>query len=510
MGSSPDVSGAKGLGRPQTLNFTEQEQSAETINNKLGLAAIKNSIDIPLTQLGGNIFKYEAHSSKPTLARTLFAQMVRSDKPLENELAKEIFKKLKDKLPLQLQMGLKHYSALPWEERDARFILLELLLKFAARSLAFLQGCTEVDETDLTERSSRYQTNPAQSLKGWERAAWGIRSEFLESARNCSGMDQRARDAAENVKILNGYIKHVRAAVQSKGRLRAKLIAKTLKALNVDLEQIHQGKTQGIAPITEDLLDMLRALLSSLRLKKGKAFYYVLYLVGEGYYNKNTRCFGSALQETAEAISAPFDTVFGKYLLAFAVVTYVPFVVSASHLKSLEAKEEERFETGSFQALALKLASALIANSGAVESALETLTNILSMPEKETFTAAASSFAYSVLPLNAAIGKHRMKNAEALLEGVKEPLRDALSKLPVETANRAINAAVKQARIAVDRGEGAAFIQAVNSAAASLDVDGTRLPGECAEITEEAGVLLDALHDLERHGEMMNIIRQVA
>lgn len=168
MGTSPDVGGRTGLGRPIVPEYRELEATAQTQVAKQGLAIVPNTLEIPFTQLGGNVWKYDANSSRPTLNQTLLQGVSVPDTQKEDPAEQSTFEQLMDELPLQLSLKLKRDRKKERDERDPQLIILEKILQFFAKSLVYIDKVKSISRPSLAGSISQNQAGIAFALRGWE------------------------------------------------------------------------------------------------------------------------------------------------------------------------------------------------------------------------------------------------------------------------------------------------------------------------------------------------------
>jgi hypothetical protein len=142
--SIPDVGGRAGAGRPLQQTYHEQETTAQNQMAKQSLCLTQNTLDVMFTELGGNKWEFSANSSKPFLPMTVLAGLVNAEMEKENPQIQEEYEKLFKQLSLKLSQRLKENKKLPFEEQDPLCIIFEMVMRFAARGLVWLQFVEEI------------------------------------------------------------------------------------------------------------------------------------------------------------------------------------------------------------------------------------------------------------------------------------------------------------------------------------------------------------------------------
>lgn len=157
------------IGGPSVPLQRELETSAWTQVNKAALGIVPDSLEVSFTNLGGQLWKYQSDSSRPSLQSpgTLRTAQAKEE-PAEDDSWKPIFEDLIGKLPSEVKDEFQKDLARPFERRSQNFAQLENTLTYTAKGLSWLAGAQKPVEPESPEmdRLQHNQALPGKALRG--------------------------------------------------------------------------------------------------------------------------------------------------------------------------------------------------------------------------------------------------------------------------------------------------------------------------------------------------------
>lgn len=156
------------IGGPQQPMAREIEATAWTQVNKAALGIVHDSLEIPFTQMGGDIWKYKSDSSRPTLMQTGTTRVSLSNNEITDESWKPFFDDLVSKMHPELRMRLIADMKKPFELRNAFYTVLENVLNSTAKGLASLEQAKQPQKSSEAafERTLQNQALIGSAFKG--------------------------------------------------------------------------------------------------------------------------------------------------------------------------------------------------------------------------------------------------------------------------------------------------------------------------------------------------------
>lgn len=487
MGSSPDVGGSRGMGRPPTLDYREMEQTSTVELNKQQLGQVKNTLDVPFTLLGGNAWKYQAHACKPTLTQTVFEAMVRNDIRDPNALSEKQFKELKDKLPVNLKMGLERSLKMSYEERDPAFIVLENLLRFFAKLLARFEIIEQVEVHE--EKRSHFQNLASSSLRRWTEDAVDILDILKE------------KNQKNSVVILSRLINFSRALLSSSGETRDSLITNLKKELGDLLMKVKEGLAPHVLQITLHLMTTLQEIVLSLGMENSSLYYLI---AKEEILSPISLEFLNKLLKRDLSLGES-DLFFLPKLVGLALLLSLFITLHASGIKRQEREEDERFESEAIQSLALKLAAALTAHSTLLREGATRLIQLLPLKREPLITNGALLAALLELPITANGEEKEIKNSLSPLFGYSEEIKQTVAHIRTKGGPplRSIEKAAEERSIL-------GLTEAVKRVCEEEEIDYDSLIKESFLKLQSVFGMLEAHEEAKQQEGLMNVIKQSA
>jgi len=522
MGTSPDVGGRTGMGKPLVPEYQELEAQAQTLVAKQGLAIVPNTLDIPFTEMGKDLWKYQSHPAKPKVPQNVLKAVRHPEIEKENPRNEEVFQELVDKLPLQLSLKLKKDRKLPYEERDPQFIILERILAFHAKILIWLEEVQAVDRQELEEVTSKYLAFPHYMLREWSTAAKDAVNS-LEEANDQSS-------AEVNQRILEPMIEQVESFFQAK---EPKEQGKILKSLYTEADKTFKNlvrkKIDLAARHTMHLMSGLINILSSLMTTRGSSTMLTLAISGQhlGSPPYTNKVFGRAyrrifrqFRETNEEFSFMqqhyIPLIFGVLVQAYSILT-----IAAAGIVGREGKQKEdkRLDKEIYQSLAFTLASCLITELRITYEGAKALFSVLNLKNKdwERLSKAADLLAVNCMILAGAKGEKELKSSQPLLKGVHGPLIHLLQSFKMDLdeqkkspAVALLNIAVRQTALAAKRGSAEGYLSGVKRAMKAVRYPLDHLIDESDRIALVSKRWLEGVYQSQEQGNYMSVVTQAA
>jgi len=123
-------------GRQNEVTARDVEMTAWTDVNKALLAIVQDTLEVVVTQLGGNIWKYDTLASNPTLHPLRNLRMSKERDLPPDESWKPLYDGLVSQLPIDIQNVLAQLQQVPIRERNVTLVALDNLLSGIAKVLA--------------------------------------------------------------------------------------------------------------------------------------------------------------------------------------------------------------------------------------------------------------------------------------------------------------------------------------------------------------------------------------
>lgn len=487
MGTSPDVGGSRGLGRPPNLDYREMEQTATAELNKQQLGQVKNTLEVPFTLLGGNVWKYQAHACKPTLTQTVFEAMVRNDIRETNIQEQKKFKELQEKLPLQLKMGLERSLKMPYEERDPPFIVLHNILRFFAMLLARFEYIATLETNE--EKRSHFENLPLYALNRWIEDALEVHTFYNELKEK------------ENALLLSRAINYARGIAKATGETKDSIVQNLGKELDDQLMKIKEGLAPNVLQITCHLLLNLEEIQKSLSSPYPPLYYAIARKEPLG------ALFGEVLEHyvSLDDTLQDWESYFLKKLIGVALPLGMMATIAASGMKKMQREEDERLEGEAIESLALKLASALTSYSTLLKEGIATLIGPLKLKREKLWVNAILAAVESELPIATLDEESEVKNSLSPLFGYGEELSSSFATIAKETA-----APLRVLEIAAKEHSAVALSESIELELSSLEIEFKGLKKESLGRLTAIFGMLDALEEARQQEEIMNVIKQSA
>lgn len=528
MGTSPDVFGSRGLGRPQNLDYQEQQQTSQVINLKAGLGMVETTLEIPLEMVGGDIYKYQTTPSKPNLDSRVLLATQSPELPEKNPAEEAKYQEILDKLPLQLSLELQDDQKKPEYERNPKFVVFEMILRFVAKALVWLESVSQIDSSQHTANIAKIQAFPHAALRGWIEVAESIRNEAQSSPAPLMKTSQGRRDGALNAQILKKLISYARMFLEVPEDKKEKFLKHFEKELMSLQAQLEKKRVAGIFTITEILVEKLTLIIASCHCEVQAAPLIGWTDAAKTLFSnqKENLCFGKTLQTILIRVAEESKTatyfqkkllprLMGSIILIFPMLTLL-----ASGKRTLKEKKDPRLAKDNIQSLAIRLGSCLIAHSCAAPLVARQLYKAIRLPaeELEAFVDLTDVMGINLLILTAAEGKNEIKTPTPILRGVEKVMSQRLEKLREAVRDskpgeliRELNAGIRQADIALKREDDSwGYLEAVQRCLTPLKLKIEDLEEESEDTISVLASLLRSIEDMKMQTDFMRAVIQAA
>jgi hypothetical protein len=468
MGTSPDVGGRYGLGRPQELDYRELETTAQVQVTKEAMGITPNTLEVPFTQLGGEPWKYKASPSKPEFSMTLLSGISYPDTEKASKLEKEQFEKLLKERPLKMSMELKNQNRIPLDERDGRYLVLDQLMKFFSKFLTWVKIIEDVDPASFVENTSKAQATPSIALNNW-----------LEIANEIVGQWNAINDK-DNETVLKNLIQSLNRYRASEGVIKEKNLKNILTYTNSILLKYKQRKYPNLRKLTGNLIESLVSILTALSSKGGHFGVWALEngkldLIREqdaGYFGVG---YMSLFQRITEVLP---ELMLGQKepLKSFFALLVLGFLGAVSEAAGITARGNEQKlimelpnRVGSFS---VTLAISLLAHTRVIQHVGKAVLDAFEIKDKNNRLRGEiiNLMSLNVLVFAGSRGSKAIKSANPLFKGMRPQLSESLSffKSILEEYDNSpvvkrMALSVRQAEIAVQKGNLSGYLEAVES-----------------------------------------------
>ncbi len=197
------------IGGPRERGPRELEATAFVSLNKAALAIVADSIEISFTKFGGNLWKYEASASRPTLAPLMNARVESSLTSVEDKSWEAFYDQIVKNLPSEIAARMIKEKEKAKEDRNVSYVALEEVLVGASKILSWIHAASiPDDENSVAARNSITNfimaTTAGKNLNESGRAFFNEAREFLElSGSNNVYADQLSNHLTQAEKELN-------------------------------------------------------------------------------------------------------------------------------------------------------------------------------------------------------------------------------------------------------------------------------------------------------------------
>lgn len=162
------------IGGPQQPLQRDIEATAWTEVNKAFAGLTKDTLIVPFTKLGGNVWKYESNANRPTLHPMESLRVSLTNPELIDESWMPFFENLIQQLPPDVKEAFNEQNKRSFEERNPSFVALNHLLIATAKILLWIENTNHLlapdsiqvaPGTPLRQRTDEYQYLPYLAIQ---------------------------------------------------------------------------------------------------------------------------------------------------------------------------------------------------------------------------------------------------------------------------------------------------------------------------------------------------------
>lgn len=526
MGSSPDVGGRYGLGRPQVPDVHEQQTTAYVHVAKQGLGIMPNTLEVPFTQLGDQAWKYKSPATKPLIPTKVLVAVVREDPKENSALEEQFYQECTEELPLDLNFNLKEENKKPPYQRDYRFLVLDQLLRFLSKALTHLAYCEKLRPEDYPENSNKVRSRPFSALWEWLSIADNLIHSMQMLYSSLQKDVEHSSSLAHNLSLLKELKETVNKVLKNEDR------ASELKSLNERLELLKERyiskQDEHPLKIIENAIFTLAAITHAVT--KGAQAHLLLapnfiqdsYLsnpVTTGGIGKSIQLILKTLIHSLKGIDVT-DALHSAHFAPLFLFLFQALVLQASGAPRLIAKEGKKALVGEkerMQSFAYKLASCLIATTDVLPTIAQgafALTHL--NPNDVSKLVEGIDFLAMNIPIIAGReGSEWIKGADPLIGGMRLLLLERLSQMKIyfeesETSSNAIGIALRQAILSLQKEQSLSYFEAIDTALKEVELDPNTLKEECVEVCTFVILLLGTINDIHAQDILTSVMSERA
>ncbi|MCE5319042.1 MAG: hypothetical protein LLG04_16980 [Parachlamydia sp.] len=516
------------MGGPSAPLQRELETSAWTQVNKAALGIVPDSLEISFTNLGGQLWKYQSDSSRPSLqspgstVRTSQAQ----GEATEDESWKPIFDELVGKLPDEVKDEFQKDLARPFERRSQNFAQLENTLTLTAKGLSWLEGAQKpVDpESPAMDRLKQNRAMPGRALKGTvahSKSIIGGANAFLTRVgpnhANHDALHNFAEQAATMQDDLNNLLESLKDpnAPEPTNEQLTELSDQAQTLLN-DFQRLDQGKD---LQILSPMMESMAAVAAALSLTPASPTLFLgLKMATMGLFSSDSASglFGSELAALIKALQSGQGAALLKQVgmakLQMLLMSLLGTIGGAGTLAALLSE----FGIGRFPAhnegdeiagrrIGLQLIMTLITSSGVMKQIYAIIAQVCGGDEKAQAMLSDNMELVSTLLMALTEAKGTPENASSMLENLKPFLEGKCekSKAFMESAlaagdldgekAKSVDIALLKAQMALSKDDQKGILRACSGALEQIGSTPEDLKGDLDEFKEFAQLLKQTL-----------------
>ncbi len=485
------------IGGPQQPTQREVETTAWTSVNRAALGIVPDSLEIPFTQLGGQLWKYQSDSNRPTLSTMGTIRTSLPSEDAEDTSWKPIFEELVGKLPPEVKEEfLKDQQRSP-EGRSPNFAQMENALTLTAKGMAWLEGAQKpVDpESPMMDRLKQNQTMPGKALKGAIKNSGNVLSgadNFLTRVGfnhpHHDALRQFATRGSEMQEDLNNLLevlKDPNAEAPTNEEFTA--LSDQAQTLLEDFQKVNHGKD---LQIMSPMMESMAAVAAALSLTPASPTLFLgLKLATMGLYSSDSESglFGSELAAVIKALQSGQGAALlkkvGMAKLQMLLMTLLGTIGGAGTLAALLSE----FGIGRFPArnegdqiagrrFGLQLMLSLIASTGVMKQIYAIIAQVCGGSDKAQEIFSDNMELVSLLLMALTATKGSPENAGSLIESLKPHLEAKFEKcraffetllaegdLDASTI-KGVDISLSQAQIALGKSEIKGLLDAISGA----------------------------------------------
>lgn len=515
------------IGGPSVPLQRELETSAWTQVNKAALGIVPDSLEVTFTNLGGQVWKYQSDSSRPTLQSpgTLRTSEAKGE-AAEDESWKPIFEDLVGKLPAEVKEEFQKDLARPFERRSQNFAQLENTLTLTAKGMAWLAGAQKpvAPETPEMDRLMHNQAMPGKALRGavgHSQSILGGANSFLSRVGpnhpNHDELQNFAEQSATLQDDLNNLLESLKDpnAPPPSGEQLTDLSDQAQTLLN-DFQRLDHGKD---LQILSPMMETMAAVASALSLTPASPTLFLgLKMATMGLFSSDSASglFGSELAALIKALQSGQGAALlkkvGMAKLQMLLMSLLGTIGGAGTLAALLSE----FGIGRFPArnegdeiagrrFGLQLMMTLLASSGVMKQIYAIIAQVCGGDEKAQEMLSDNMELVSLLLMTLTETKGSPENASSMLETLKPFLETKCdkSKAFMESAlaegdldgekAKSVDIALLKAKMALSKDDQKGLLGACSGALEQIGSTPEDLKGDLDEFKEFAQLLKQTL-----------------
>lgn len=517
----PSTGLSSNIGGPQQPTQTEIEATAWTMVNRSALGLVKDTIEVPFSQLGGNVWKYSSDASRPSLKHTgSIRTSTTNEEAKPDDTWKSNFQSLVNRLPPQLRSRLIHEMSQPFEMRDQDFAVFENLLLMSAKGMTSLEKTERPLEPDTPEmeRTLQNQGLAGRALRGSIQQGGNIlggTQYFLNqvgpnfSAHDTlRGFGYQAADIQEELNALFEDIKN--GDYPTEKEMTA--ISDKAIALNQLFASINRGKD---LQILSPMLDNMAAVAAALSLTPtSPTLFFGLKIATTGLFKSDSAAglIGSELQALLKALLGGLAGTLlqnaGSAKTLMMIMMLLTTLAGAGTLAALLAEfgigefpNDDEGEKRAGHTFSMKLILQLLASSKVLQIVGKIIAEASGGGEKAqaVFADVTELLSLLMMTLNGAQGAP--ERAIPYMEELKGTLGDDIHKIEAfvhevilngKSEARGLDVALRQAQIAISKEDFNGLLFACKSAMELVDSSPDLLMEDLKEMDSLAKLLQKA------------------
>lgn len=526
MGISPDAGGRVGLGRPLQPDYFELETTAQTQVMKAGLGLVPNTLEIPFTQIGGNLWKYQAAATKPEIPMDVLQGVVYPELETKSKAELENFQKLVNELPIKMKLELDDERKKTLEDRQGSFWVLEKIIRFYARALTWVENVQELRVTEFEENAQKNNNLTLLYLKNWLSTAEEIVKNWtlIEKKETDAMLKRRFR---ENCNLLNPYILNVREIVENSiDSKESRATLRLITSANALQKEIFDRRLGNALCLIESLLETLKIGACALLFSKGSAFAFSLSFLHPRTFIKDEseETFGTVLDKAVNYIASRIEGLNFPQMEEMKSLTlgssflFNALVLSAADI-NITNPETAKFDTSSLRSLACQLALCLITKSQFLRCCLQPLVSQMNLH------AEAARLIQEILPLfplnifwiAGLKGTKTGYLSDTVVRGLREELLQHFEKLlnilqatEISTSTRESMSLMREAQETLKAGDLNAYLNCLYRMCSPFQINLETLMDESLKEVNWASRLLTLLKQVTEQNKSISIMREAA
>ncbi len=526
------------VGGPLQPTQRDVETTAWSLMNKTALGIMPDTLEVPFSQLGGNVWKYQSDANRPTLKSLANLRTSMPDESVPDESWTTKFQELVGKLHPQLKERLAAQMQKPFASRDPNYSIFENLLTMTAKGLAWLEQAQQPMDPNspASDRLHHARALPGKALKGTINQSHtmlaGTQAFLKYVGPNHPFHDQMhlfAQQGEELQQQLNALMEQWQAGEPPSPDELTQLANKAINLSNGFNRQFLGNDMQ----ILGSAFQAMAAMASALSLTPTfPTLFLGLKMATTGLFSNESSLgfFGPSLEALIKALSQGLLPSLmkngGTAKKMMLIMTLLGALTGTSTLAGLISRfgmghfpaesegDQREGRVFTFQLLLDLLASSgwlnqiykiCVEASGGNENAQEIIADIMEFISLVTMALTAS--------------QGKMEDASVRLEDLQPHLEKKLNKIerliisilqsePAGTSQlRELDVAIKQAKLAVSKDNFLAFLSALRSILPLIDTASDQLEKDLEEMNELAKLLKQSCVPETRATSITGMIR---